>query len=103
MIDAKVSTHQPRQHLSRLGQFRLKDAARRRDLAIADAHDNYAREVRAILGQDRAATLAYREAQGACVGAVPAISNPFGHALDVLTHRRWWTQVLPALLGGASS
>lgn len=88
-----VSTHAPRQHLSRLGQFRLKDAKRRRDLAIAEAHDRYREDLRAIVNGDRAATLAQRSNARANYHYWPwkswqnwsepaqALAHPFMHAL----------------------
>lgn len=89
-----VSTHAPGELLSRLGRFRLKDAARRRDIAIAEAHRRYAEEVRAILGpQDDAATSALRRGLRANChswcwwrdtarrAVAPALANPYGHAL----------------------
>jgi hypothetical protein len=37
MNHLSVSTHAPKDHLSRLGQYRLKDAARRRDRVATTA------------------------------------------------------------------
>ena len=50
--DARISTHPGSElRLSRLGIFRLKHAAIRRDEAIRDAEKRYTREVEAILAR----------------------------------------------------
>lgn len=58
-----VSTHAPGLLLGRLSVFRLRDAARRRDLALQEVEDTYQREVAAILSQDRPAAEGLRKRQ----------------------------------------
>lgn len=58
-----VHTHAPRQAASRLTEWRLKQAAIERDARIADANERYERQIRAIAGRDRPATLALRRLQ----------------------------------------
>jgi hypothetical protein len=85
----KVSTHQPRNPLSRLGHYRLKRAAKCRDEAIQAAHDRYAHEVSAIFAQDRASAFALHNNEL----TAPSIADPFSTALDHITSTKWFVDL----------
>jgi len=58
--DTVIHTNAPRQLLSRLTMYRLKRAKADYLLAVAEQEDQYNERVRAILGNDRASTVALR-------------------------------------------
>lgn len=104
-----VHTHQLNDgnRLSRLADFRLKDAERRRDAAIAQAHDDYTHEVEMLLHRtDRPATKSlaagkpanafpwpWRRAGRVAPLPPPCLVAPYGHALtpDVPVFRMFKT------------
>ena len=102
-----VSTSQPGLKVSRLTQFRLKMALRRRANALHDAEQRYQEEVSAILGQDRASVQALRRGEAANVlfGTKPAevLVNPYRHALQATADRprpKWMFDPAALLRGG---
>lgn len=65
MEHSKVNTHHgPETRLSRIGTFRLKQAERRRNDAIAQAHRQYAADIDAVFAAE------------ARPRPAPAIANP---------------------------
>lgn len=63
--DTTISTHAPRQVLSRLTLYRLKRAKADYAMAATELEDQYNEKIRAILGNDRPATAALRNFESA--------------------------------------
>ena len=104
-----INTHAPRQPLSRLTLYRLKRVRAEHLVAVAEMEDQYNEKVRAILGNDRPATLALRKQEtgnwmywpwmrrGRWPGMLkqspaPSIANTFDSELTPYpgTPKPWW-------------
>lgn len=93
MTHHTINAYQPRQHLSRLGQWRLKRAKRDLADAIAAAEERYNRAVATILSTDRDAVIALRRGERAnwrhwgskWREPVQVLANVFGTAMPAIS------------------